>query len=128
MLNTSLTFSLPADWKVEWDASARTPLAYSYMMLHSTFSSDIAANKSFFDGALTLNFAFNDIFRTSIQNLDVYDPATGKPISYFGQQYLLQRVKVGLTWRFGKSSSTRRRNVGDLEEASRAGGGSGIGR
>ena len=128
MLNTTLTFSLPADWKVEWDANARTPLAYSYMMIHGSFSSDIAANKSFFDGALTLNLALNDIFRTNVQNLDVYDPATGKQISYFGQQYLTQRVKVGLTWRFGKSNSSRRRNVGNLEEASRAGGGSGIGR
>ena len=126
-LYTSLTFSLPAGWKVEWDANAQTPLVYTYMRIHSGITSDIAARKSFFDGALSLNLGVNDLFRSRIQRIDIFDPTTGKQISFLNQNYLVQRVTVGLTWSFGKSSSTRQRKVGNLEEASRTGGGSGIG-
>ena len=126
ILNTSLTFSLPADWKVEWDADAHTPFAYAHMRIHSAFTSNVAARKTFFDGALALNLGINDIFRTGQQNIDVMDPATGKMVSVLNQKYYLQRVTFGLIWSFGKSGSTRHRNVGDLEEASRAGGGTGI--
>ena len=124
---TSLTFSLPADWKIEWDAYGRSPFVYTYMKLHASFSSDIAARKTFFDGALSLNLSVNDIFRSNRNNMYVMDPNTGKQVSYLGQKYLSQRVNIGLTWSFGKATGSRRRNVGELEEASRASGGGGIG-
>ena len=124
---TSLAFTLPADWKIEWDAYAQTPLVYTYMRVHPNFESDLAVRKTFFDGALSLNAGIQDLFRTSQQNIDILDTNTGKVVSVLKQKYFTQRVNIGLTWSFGKASSTRRRHVGDLEEASRATGGGGIG-
>ena len=124
---TSLAFALPADWKIEWDAYGQTPMVYTYLRIHPNFSSDIALRKTFFEGALSLNAGIQDLFRTSQQNIDILDTNTGKVVSVLQQKYLSQRVTVGLTWSFGKASSSRRRNVGELEEASRASGGSGSG-
>jgi hypothetical protein len=124
---TSLAFTLPADWKVEWDAYAQAPMVYTYLRIHPSVSSDLAIRKTFFDGALSLNAGIQDIFRTSQQNIDILDTHTGNVVSVLQQKYFNQRVNIGLTWSFGKATGSRRRNVGELEEASRASGGGGIG-
>jgi hypothetical protein len=126
-LRTSLAFSLPADWKIEWDAYGQTPMVYTYLRIRPSFSSDLAIRKTFFDGALSLNAGIQDIFRTSQQNIDILDTHTGNVVSVLQQKYFNQRVNIGLTWSFGKATGSRRRNVGELEEASRASGGGGIG-
>lgn len=45
------------------------------------------------------------------------------------QTHLMQTLKFGLQWNFGKAQKPfRQRNVGNLDEAARMGGGNGIGK
>ena len=47
--------------------------------------------------------------------------------SVIRQKYYSQIAHIGLTWRFGKAQQTRARKVGGIDEASRIGGGKGLG-
>ena len=38
----------------------------------------------------------------------------------------MQKITLSFSWRFGTTTNVRRRNVGNVEESSRVGGGTGI--
>ena len=76
--------------------------------------------KTTLDGRLIFNASFNDIFRTMSNDFSII-AAQGVTTTY-NQQYLMQRVKVGLQWNFGAAQKPlRHRNVGNFDEAGRIG-------
>lgn len=90
-----------------------------------------AGNDWFIDGKNTIGFIFTVPGNWQSQKSD---PSTnhsttsiGDAESYLVQKYYSQSAQVGLSWNFGQAHQTRYRKVGDLEEASRVGSGSGGG-
>jgi len=123
-----LTFMMPKNWTVELDANYQSRLCWGYFELHPKFQSNIAVKKTFLDGKMTLSAKLSDIFRTSSDDLDIYDPATSDFNSTMLQKNFNQKLIVGLNWSFGKAQKTKSRNVGNLEETSRAVAGSALGK
>lgn len=122
------TFMMPKDWIVELDANYQSRLCWGYFGLHPKFQSNIAAKKTFLDGKMTFTIKLSDIFRTSSDDIDIYDPATSGLNSVMLQKNFNQKLIASLNWSFGRAQKTKSRNVGNLEESSRAAVGSGLGK
>lgn len=122
---TCLSFKLPKDWKIDWDGRYTSSMRYTYMQVQPQWQSDIAAKKQLLGGKMTLTLKVDDIFRSNSQNLKM--DTLGGAKSFLVQKYYNQSAQVGLSWNFGQAHQTRYRKVGDLEEASRVGGGGGGG-
>ncbi len=125
---TCLSFVLPKDWKVEWDAFGNSGMTWGYFEILPMGSSSIAVKKSFLEGKLTLNLKMDDIFDSMNGNIKVNTGDEGTS-SLITQRWFGRRAGIGLSWNFGKAQQpSRRRNVGNLEEASRAGKSGSIGK
>lgn len=111
------TFFLPLNFKTGLSGFYCTAQQVGYYKVDSLWSVDYDLSKSFLDGKLTLNFYINDIFNSLNSDLKIYD---GDRLSYsLSQKTGLTRFKLGVSWRFGKGTSSSRRNVGNLDESSR---------
>lgn len=129
---TCFTFILPKDWKVQLDGFYRSPIAYGYFKLHDLYSMNIGVKKTMLDNRLVLTLNLDDVLRSSCTNLDCLGFRSSTVLgdvnsSFIGQKYYSQVAHIGLTWRFGKAQQTRARKVGSIDEASRIGGGKGLG-
>lgn len=129
---TCFTFILPKDWKVQLDGFYRSPMAYGYFKLHDLYSMNIGVKKTMLDNRLVLTLNLDDVLRSSCTNLDCLGFRSSTVLgdvnsSFIGQKYYSQVAHIGLTWRFGKARQTRARKVGSIDEASRIGGGKGLG-
>ena len=129
---TCFTFILPKDWKVQLDGFYRSPIAYGYFKLHDLYSMNIGVKKTMLDNRLVLTLNLDDVLRSSCTNLDCLGFRSSTVLgdvnsSFIGQKYYSQVAHIGLTWRFGKARQTRARKVGGIDEASRIGGGKGLG-
>lgn len=115
-----LTGNLPADWKLQLDVQASTPVSSGYIRVSSSFVSGISVKKTALDGRLIFSAGLNDIFRTMSNDFSIL--AAQGVTSTYAQQYLMQRVKVGLQWNFGAAQKPlKHRNVGTFDEAGRIG-------
>lgn len=123
---TDFTFTLPRDWKIDWDAYLSTPMKYGIYKIDSRFNSDIAVKKTLLDGKMTLSIDLHDVFRTNTNNLEIIDPK-GETYTVINQRFNTQKLLVNITWSFGKAQQTKARKVGNLEEISRVGSGQGTG-
>lgn len=128
---TCFTFILPKDWKVQLDGFYRSPMAYGYFRLHGLYSMNIGVKKTMLDNRLILSLNLDDVLRSSCTNLDCLGFTStvlgDVNSSVIRQKYYSQVAHIGLTWRFGKAQQTRARKVGSIDEASRIGGGKGLG-
>lgn len=121
----NFTFLLPKEWKIEFGGFFQSPATVGYFRTKPMYMFFGGVKKNFFDNKATLTLNVSDIFRTFKSDLCVYD---GDKLSYtINQDMNLQKVSVSFTYRFGKAKPTRHRNVGELEDASRVGGGASIG-
>lgn len=119
---TDFTFNLPKDWKIDLDATYQSPMNVGIYHTHTQFVSNLAVKKNFSE-RLSLTLRLDDIFRTSNNDLEMYDEF-GASTTSFQQKYYNQKFMVDLTWNFGKAQRpVRARNVGNLEEMSRVSGG-----
>jgi hypothetical protein len=85
---------------------------------------NLGVKKTALSGRLVLSLQVNDLLRTMSNSFDVVyaDGVTSR----YTQDYLFQKVKLGLQWNFGASQKPlRHRNVGTLEELDRASNSSG---
>lgn len=126
-----LTFNLPADWKIQLDGNYMSPMAYGYFKTRTQYILNLGVRKPLLDGKMVLTVNLDDILRSSSGDLDcvsVSGDGSGTPSTMFiGQKYRSQCLHVGLSWNFGTSQSSRRRNVGKIDEASRLENSSAIG-
>lgn len=126
---TDLTFILPKDWKIDLDAYFSGPMQYACYKIYGSWASNIAVKKNLLDNKLILTFKLDDIFRTSAVNLDVLDETGSGGVTAFRQKFYNQKLSFDITWNFGKAQKpSKSRKVGNLEEMSRVGSGSGIGK
>lgn len=127
---TDLTFVLPKDWKIQLDAYYNTPMMWGYFKMQSMWGSNFGIKKTMLDGRLSLSLDVDDIFRSSNMIINMLSEDANVQDSQLRQKFLDQKVKLGLTWTFGKAQAVKYRKVGSIDESSRlggSGGGSGIG-
>ncbi len=122
---TSLTFLAPKDWKFELSGNYMSGLPVGYFKIYSQYSFSAGVKKDLFDKKATLSINVNDLFRTNVSNMTMY--GENNFIYNFSQAMNIQKVKVSFTYRFGTVKQSKRRNVGNMDEASRVGGGGSIG-
>ena len=120
MAYADFSFLLDKDWKISLDGHASSPMNYGNMLIKGRFSSNFAVSKTMLDNRLTLNFQFNDIFRTNSSDMEMLDVYNTGASAIILQRIDSQKVQLGLTWSFGTAHQSKRRNVGNLEEMSRA--------
>lgn len=122
---TCLSFVLPKDWKVEWDGFMSAGIVWGLFEIGPMGSSSVAVKKSVMDGKLTFNFKMDDIFNTMRQTIRINSEAG---TTLMVQDIFMRKAVLGVSWNFGKAQQSRRRNVGNLEEAARAGKSGSIGK
>ena len=87
------------------------------------YGSSLAVKKNLLDNKLILSFNISELFHYTDVNIE---NLVENGSSELQQRFLRNHVRLGITYAFGKSSQSRARNVGKLEEASRMGGGSSL--
>ena len=75
---------------------------------------------------LIFNLNIQDVARSMVFRGDDMGQQPGYA-SWYKNTIRQQRVVLSLTWMFGQQSYTKRRKVGDMDESSRLGTGSGVG-
>ena len=123
------TFNLPKEWKIEWAGSFTSPMKLAYMNSKPQWTADISLRKLLLGGRMTLTAGLNDIFRSYGFDFTTDASRSGNnSSSEISQKFLNQKLSFGISWNFGTAQSPlRTRNVGNLEEASRAKSGGGLG-
>ncbi|MGN1210702.1 MAG: outer membrane beta-barrel family protein [Candidatus Cryptobacteroides sp.] len=131
-LYSCFTFILPKDWKMELDGNYTSPMKMGFYVMSPQWHVDFALKKQLLDNRLTLSCNINDIFRSSRADVDMNSVDNGtaqNSWSFLTQKFYVQKVRIGLSWNFGKAQQPmRQRNVGNLEEASRGASAKGIGK
>ena len=84
--------------------------------------SKAAVRKMWRKQGLILNIQAQDLLRSVHYRSESFGMAEGNS-SYIYQNSRYQHVSLSLTWMFGQKQYVKRRNVGNMEEAERLGGG-----
>lgn len=120
----SLSFTLPHEWKIELGGFGNSGMNIGYLRMRPMFMFYGGIKKNLWDGRGTVSLNVDDIFRTMKTDVDS-DTDGGKYI--LKQNFNMQRITLSFEYRFGKSQNARRRNVGNIDESSRMGGGNATG-
>ena len=120
--SATLTAYLPQDWTLSVDGNYNTPLTIGYNKTDATWYMGAAVRKMWRKQGLILNLQAQDLLRSVYYRSDSFGMAEGNS-SYIYQNSRYQHVSLSLTWMFGQQQYVKRRNVGNMEEAERLGGG-----
>ena len=120
--SATLTAYLPQDWTLSVDGNYNTPLTIGYNKTDATWYMGAAVRKMWRKQGLILNIQAQDLLRSVHYRSESFGMAKGNS-SYIYQNSRYQHVSLSLTWMFGQQQYMKRRNVGNMEEAERLGGG-----
>lgn len=120
--SATLTAYLPQDWTLSVDGNYNTPLTIGYNKTDATWYMGAAVRKMWRKQGLILNIQAQDLLRSVHYQSESFGMAEGNS-SYIYQNSRYQHVSLSLTWMFGQQQYVKRRNVGNMEEAERLGGG-----
>ena len=120
--SATLTAYLPQDWTLSVDGNYNTPLTIGYNKTDATWYMGAAVRKMWRKQGLILNIQAQDLLRSVHYRSESFGMAEGNS-SYIYQNSRYQHVSMSLTWMFGQQQYVKRRNVGNMEEAERLGGG-----
>ena len=120
--SATLTAYLPQDWTLSVDGNYNTPLTIGYNKTDATWYMGAAVRKMWRKQGLILNIQAQDLLRSVHYRSESFGMAKGNS-SYIYQNSRYQHVSLSLTWMFGQQQYVKRRNVGNMEEAERLGGG-----
>ena len=120
--SATLTAYLPQDWTLSVDGNYNTPLTIGYNKTDATWYMGAAVRKMWRKQGLILNIQAQDLLRSVHYRSESFGMAEGNS-SYYYEKWRYQNVSMSLTWMFGQQQYMKRRNVGDMDEASRLGGG-----
>lgn len=131
MAYSCLTANLPADWKIQIDGTYQSPMVYTYFKLRGVYILNLGVRKTLLDGKLTISAKLDDVLRSMHTNLDILNMGIDSGIgtfvkSEYTQNFYSQLAHISLNWNFGKAQQTRRRNVGQVDEAARIGNNKGL--
>ena len=120
--SATLTAYLPQEWTLSVDGNYNTPLTIGYNKTDATWYMGAAVRKMWRKQGLILNIQAQDLLRSVHYRSESFGMAEGNS-SYIYQNSRYQHVSLSLTWMFGQQQYVKRRNVGNMEEAERLGGG-----
>ncbi len=113
----STTFFLPKSFKLGLSGYYATPQKAGFYDIAPMWTVNFNMSKTFLDGKISLDLYVDDLFNSRCTNLKIYD---GTRLAYsIDQNNTFTQVRLGVSWRFGQSVSSSRRNVGNLDESSR---------
>ncbi|MGN1211404.1 MAG: outer membrane beta-barrel protein, partial [Candidatus Cryptobacteroides sp.] len=113
----STSFFLPKEFKISMDGWLATPQIAGFYKTNLMGMLNASVEKNFLDGKATLALRANDILCTMKARIIMEE--NGRKIYSLNSLNSNTGVNLSFTWRFGTSSQTSRRNVGNLDEASR---------
>ena len=120
----SLNFLLPKDWKIEAGGFGTGNMTLGYLTVRPMYMLFAGVKKNLWDGRGTIALNIQDILRSLSSEIA---SCTGGVQTYsIDQRINMQKITLSFSWRFGTATNVRRRNVGNVEEASRVGGSTGI--
>lgn len=111
---------LDKDWKISLDAYGSSSMNYGNMLVKGRFGSNLAVSKTLISNRMTISLQFNDIFRSTRSDLEMLDVNNIGATALVLQRIDNQKILLDVTWNFGTAHQSKRRNVGKLEEISRA--------
>ncbi|MCQ2346899.1 MAG: TonB-dependent receptor [Paludibacteraceae bacterium] len=123
-LNGSLNAYLPQNWILSADGWYSAPMTIGYEYMHATYGMSAGVRKIFPKIGLILNLQLRDALRSG----DYVSETQGLPAGEYSgmkSKNYQQAVVLSVIYNFGKQQWVKRRKVGDMEESSRLGGGSG---
>ena len=123
--NAQFTFLLPKEWKIEIGARYVGGVYAGYLKTHPQYNSFGGVKKDFLDGRATIALNCTNLLLNSGVDVEMYNG--DKMVSMFKQDFNEEKITLSFSYRFGTVKTSRQRKVGNLEETSRVGGGSGIG-
>ncbi len=121
----NMTMILPRNWKIEASGWGYTGGTDGYFRTGGVGSLNLGVRKSWLDNRLRLSFKFIDILNTCNQRVTYKQNGV---VSDFENRWMTPSFGVSLSYNFGKATQTPRCRVSELEEASRLGGDSGVGK
>lgn len=113
----STSFFLPKAFKITLDGWIATPQIAGFYKTNLMGLLNVGVEKNFWDGKGTLALRATDILCTMKGCISMEE--NGRNIYNLRSLTTSTGVNLSFTWRFGTSSQSTRRNVGNLEEASR---------
>lgn len=126
-LNGSLNAYLPQNWVLSADGWYSAPLTIGYDYTHAMYGMSAGVRKIFPKIGLILNLQLRDALRSNNYITETKGLAEGE-FSGINNKNYTQSVVLSVIYNFGKQQWVKRRKVGDMEETSRLGGGSGVGK
>lgn len=120
----SINFLLPKEWKIEVGGFGSGNMDIGYMKMRPMYMLFGGIKKNLWDGRGTIALNVQDILRSFRSSISSY---SGDVMIYnIDMRTNIQKVSLSFSYRFGSANNIRRRNVGNVDEASRVGGSSGI--
>lgn len=120
----TLSAYLPKDWIMTVDANWSSPMTTGYDRQGQFYYMNFGVRKMYMKKGLIFNLNVQDLLRScTFQDQDMGQQDGYS--SWSSNTVRQQRVMLSLTWMFGQYQQHKQRKVGDLDEASRLGGGGG---
>ena len=122
----TLSSYLPKDWTLTLDGNWSSPVTTGYDRQTSSYYLSFGVKKMYMKKGLIFNLNVQDILRSMRFRSDDLGQPQGYA-SWAQNTFRQQRVTFSLVWMFGTQQQHKNRRVGELDESSRLGGGTGIG-
>ena len=122
--SATLTAYLPKDWTVAVDGMCEGPSIWGYYRNNGFYYMGASVRKQWKERGLILNLDVQDLLRSMKSTETALNQTEGcSSANYWEGRF--SRVSLSLTWMFGQQQYVKHRNVGNIDEAARMGGGTG---
>ena len=122
----TLSAYLPKDWTITFDGNWSSPMTTGYNKQGSTYFLSFGVRKMYMKKGLIFNLNVQDLARSLSFSTEDMSQGAGYE-SWYKNTVRQQRVTLSLTWMFGQYQQHKNRNVGNMDELNRLGGGGGVG-
>ena len=122
----TLSGYLPKDWTLTLDGNWSSPMTTGYDRMGSMYYMGFGVRKMIMKHGLILNLNVQDLMRSMRFSSEEQAQDVGYA-AWTRNTMRQQRVVFSLTWMFGQYQQHKQRRVGQLDESSRLGGGTGVG-
>jgi hypothetical protein len=111
-------FTLPKGWRGELTFNYRSSLIWGLFEVDPQYSLDLGISTRVMDGNGSLKFGMNDVFRSLVNKVDVFQDDINLTVDQFRDS---RRATVSFSYRFGnqKVKQARRRSTATEDEAGR---------
>ena len=121
----TLSAYLPKDWTITFDGNWSSPMTTGYDRQGSTYYLSFGVRKMWMQKGLIFNLNVNDLARSMSFNTTSQGLQPGYR-SWYKNTVREQKVRFAVTWMFGQYQQHKQRNVGNMDELGRLGGGDGV--